>query len=125
MFLISLVLVLLIAVTAEGQGFDNRGIILKDEGATQGSVNILNCVGTSVACTRSGATGTLTVSGSGGGYNQIQEEGSDLTQRTILNFIGTSITCVDDGSTKTNCTVTGGGGGLDHPAVMSRISMGF
>lgn len=109
MYLISLLLILLLAAPVWAQ-MDSRGVILKDEGATQGSVNILDCVGTGVACTRSGATGTLTISGGGGGYNQIQEEGSNLTQRVILNFIGTSITCVDDGASKTNCTITAGAG---------------
>lgn len=47
--------------------------------------------------------------GSGSGYNTIQDEGGSLTQRQILNFIGSGISCVDDGGTKTNCTVTGGG----------------
>ena len=44
--------------------------------------------------------------GAGGGYDTIQEEGSDLTQRTKLNFVGGGITAADDaGNTRTNVTL--------------------
>lgn len=62
---LGLLLSVIASVASAQSGFDNRGIILKDEGTTQGSVSILNCVGTTVNCTRSGATGTLTITGGG------------------------------------------------------------
>jgi hypothetical protein len=40
---------------------------LQDEGVTVGQVDTLNCVGTGIACTRTGARGTLTVAGGGAG----------------------------------------------------------
>jgi hypothetical protein len=112
------------ACFAQGVG-SVPGVELQDEAAVQGRVQKLNCVGSTIVCTKSGVTGVLTLSGGGGGYDTIQEEGSSLTQRTTLNFAGSSITCADDAGTKTTCTITGGSGGLDHPAVMSRVSLGF
>jgi len=49
------------------------------------------------------------LTGAGGGYTTIQDEGTSLTQRTTLNFAGAGVTCSDDG-TKTNCSIPGGGG---------------
>lgn len=40
---------------------------LKDEGTSQGYINVVDCVGAGIACTKSGITGTLTVGGGGGG----------------------------------------------------------
>ena len=55
-----------------------------------------------------------TISGSGGGggsgYNQIQDEGTNLTQRTTLNFVGAGVSATDNGS-ETVVTIAGGGGG--------------
>lgn len=42
------------------------GINLNDEGAGQGRIQTLNCVGSTIACARSGTIGTLTDSGAGG-----------------------------------------------------------
>lgn len=91
-------------------GFESpAGVVVQDEGATQGRARTMNFTGTGVSATVTAGTATVTISG-GAGYNQLQEEGTNLTQRAILNFIGSSITCVDDGASKTNCTVTGGAG---------------
>jgi len=47
-----------------------------------------------------------TVSGGGGGYATIQEEGISLTQRTVINFIGDGITASDDAAnSRTNITL--------------------
>ena len=43
------------------------GIALQDEGVSQGRIQILNCVGAGVVCTKSGVTGTATISGGGAG----------------------------------------------------------
>lgn len=42
------------------------GIQLQDEGVSQGRIQILNCVGAGVACTKSGVTGTATIAGGAG-----------------------------------------------------------
>ena len=61
----NLLLTLLIAVGPNiGSG---QGVILKDEGVSQGQVSTINCSGAGVTCTRSGTTGTMTVSGGGSG----------------------------------------------------------
>lgn len=54
------------------------------------------------------ADGTWTTPPAGsGGYDTIQEEGSDLTQRAKLNFIGNAITAADDaGNARTNLTLS-------------------
>lgn len=46
-------------------------IELRDEGTSQGYVVVADCVGASVSCARSGITGTITVSASGGGDNNV------------------------------------------------------
>jgi len=43
------------------------GIQLQDEGVNQGRIQILNCAGAGVVCTKSGVTGTATITGGGGG----------------------------------------------------------
>lgn len=43
------------------------GIQLNDEGASQGRIQILNCVGAGVVCTKSGVTGIATIAGGGAG----------------------------------------------------------
>lgn len=53
------------------------------------------------------------ISGAGGGYATIQDEGTPLTQRGTVNFTGAGVTCVDNGgATKTDCTITSGGGSV-------------
>ena len=49
---------------------------------------------------------TISVTGAGTGYSEIQEEGTPLTGRTKFNFIGGGITAADDaGNTRTNITL--------------------
>ena len=67
----ALLLVLVMASPVMAQSITTRGVILKDEGTVQGSVSSLDCVGTGIACTRSGATGTLTITGGSGGANLV------------------------------------------------------
>lgn len=86
------------------------GVTLQDEGAGQGRVQILNCIGSSIACAKSGVTGTITITGGGGGYATIEDEGTPRTARTTVNFTGAGVSCVDDGSSKTVCTIGGGAG---------------
>lgn len=102
------------------------GVQVADEGVNQGQVTRLNCVGAGVNCTRSGATGTLTITGASvSAYDTIQDEGTPLTQRTTLDFVGTAVTCTDTGA-KTQCSITGGGGsGLTYPEVAAASLAGF
>jgi hypothetical protein len=67
-------------------------IELKDEGASQGRVKVLDCVGAGVACTRSGVTGTLTISGGGGGGG---------------NFVAATVDFGASGNTNASVVVTG------------------
>lgn len=77
-------------------------------------------------CTATNTWTLLGDGGGGGGYATIQDETTPLTQRTTVNFTGTGVTCVDNaGSSRTDCTITSGGGGLTHPEVMARASIGF
>lgn len=64
--------------------------------------------------------------GTGSGYATVQDEGSGLTQRATVNFTGAGVSCADNaGSSRTDCTITGSGGGLTHPEVMARASIGL
>lgn len=103
---------LAIGTLASAQVGPAPGVQFNDEGVSQGRVQIINCAGAGIVCTKSGVTGTLTVTGAAGSvYTTVQEESVSLTQRAILNFLGSSITCVDNGGTlATDCTITGGSG---------------
>ena len=73
-FLILLILLASLQV-ADAQGLSqNAGptIQLQDEGTNQGQVNKLNCVGSAVACTRSGVTGTITITSGGGSFAETE-----------------------------------------------------
>ena len=49
------------------QGVESApGVQLQDEGTGQGRIQILNCVGAGVACTKSGVTGVATIAGGSG-----------------------------------------------------------
>ena len=53
---------------AQGAGVGPApGIQLNDEAVSQGRVQILNCSGAGITCSKSGVTGTLSVSGGGSG----------------------------------------------------------
>jgi len=49
-------------------------------------------------------------SGSGGGYDTVEDEGTPLTQRTTINFTGAGVTASDVGG-ETEVNIPGGGGG--------------
>jgi len=113
-------------VFAQGVG-PAPGVGLNDEAVVQGRVQIINCAGAGIVCTKSGVTGTITVSGAAGSfYSTIQEESVSLTQRAILNFLGTSMTCVDNGGTlATDCTITGGSGSANGVVVSINLGTGL
>jgi len=120
-----LVLSLVLEVKAQAPGIiQSNTLLLKEEGSNVGRVKSIDCVGTGITCTSSGINGTVTISAGGAAYDRIQDEGTNLTQRTTLDFTGAGVSCADTG-TKTQCTIGSGGGGLTHPEVMSRISLGF
>lgn len=104
------VLLLFVATSAYAQVGPAPGVQLQDEGANQGRVQTLNCIGTGVVCAKSGVTGTVTISGGGSGYSTIEDEAVPRTQRATVNFTGAGVSCVDDGSSKTVCTIAGASG---------------
>lgn len=127
-------------------------IELKDEGASQGFVKKLDCTGTGVSCSRSGVTGTINVTGGGGGgaptdatYLTATPDAT-LTNEIVVGttnntiFIGTGATieprllpaCANpatdkilfDASTNSfSCDTTQAT--LRHQAAMIRVSLGF
>ena len=58
-----LVVVSLLALPAVAQS----RVELRDEGASQGYVSVIDCVGSSITCARTRSTGTFTITGGGGG----------------------------------------------------------
>ena len=78
----SLILVLLFSGSVFAQGIPPTQ--LKNEGTTLGPVFILDCVGSGIDCTRSGVTGTLTASGSGGSSDFTNAGWTDITTRVEL-----------------------------------------
>lgn len=67
-----IVWLLSISVVYAGDFTPSPSIQLQDEGVNQGQVKQLNCVGTMVACTRSGVVGTVTVTGGSGSANVVE-----------------------------------------------------
>jgi hypothetical protein len=54
---------------AQGPGVGPApGIALQDEGVAQGRVQILNCTGAGITCSKSGVTGTLNATGGSGSF---------------------------------------------------------
>jgi hypothetical protein len=47
------------------------GVGLNDEGVVQGRVQILNCTGAGITCSKTGVTGTLNVAGGAGSANVV------------------------------------------------------
>src|SRR3990172_6192779 len=56
--ILSILSIFLVGATIGGGG----GVTLKDEGTSQGPISTLDCTGGPVACSVSGATGTIAVS---------------------------------------------------------------
>jgi hypothetical protein len=78
--ILSIVLSLLTFTSAYADIFGSSGVItFQDEGGTPGDVDNLNCVGSSIACTVSGTTGTITVSGGGGAVSSVANSDGTLT----------------------------------------------
>lgn len=93
---------LIVAALVVG-GYAVAEVVLKDEGTRVGPVNTINCSGAGVTCTRSGNTGTITVSASG-----TSDGGGAATPPTcasgeVLTSLDGGFQCVTD--------ATGGGGG--------------
>jgi hypothetical protein len=97
---------------------------IQEEGADQGRVQTLNCVGSTITCAKSGATGTVTISGGGGGYATIENEGAPLTQRTTIDFVGAGVTCSDVGG-ETQCSIGGGSGSANVVEVSLSLGTGM
>lgn len=92
--LVTLAAILLLPCLASAQTLQpSISVKLQDEGADQGAVKILNCTGAGIACSRSGLTATLNVSGGGGG-------GSANVAEAIVDFGA-------NGATLAKTTLTG------------------
>lgn len=63
------------------------GIALQDEGSNQGRVQILNCTGTGIACSKTGVTGTINVAGGGGGAPTTAQYLVGVADATLSNEI--------------------------------------
>ena len=108
-YLSALSLVLILYQIAGAQGYVPPLLInLRDEGTSQGAVNALDCVGSGIACTVSGAVGTVTISGGGGG-STITVNGAatastsvDLDDATPAAPEGTNVFWQKDALTPTN-----------------------
>jgi hypothetical protein len=76
--MISLVLLIL----AQPMNLNQQPVMVQDEGVRQGTVRAItvNCTGAGVACTQSGSTWTLTVSGGGGGGGGAPTTATYITQ---------------------------------------------
>jgi hypothetical protein len=70
-----LLAILLCATEALAQGGPGvgpaPGVALQDEGVAQGRVQILNCTGAGITCSKSGVTGTLNAGGGAGSSNGV------------------------------------------------------
>lgn len=70
-----LTILLLCATSVWGQGAGTApGVNLQDEGVNQGRVQILNCTGAGITCSKSGATATVNVTGGAGTFALTQIE---------------------------------------------------
>lgn len=106
---------------------------LRDEGTSQGYINVIDCVGAGVSCSKSGIVGTATISGGGSSNTLISGDNIQITttgtnsviripqsadDTTLVsngtNYIGTAIT---------NCTDTGGNH-LNYTAASNAFSCG-
>lgn len=81
-----LILLVFIGSLAFGGVGNVPGVMLADEGTNAGQVTRLDCVGTGVACTRSGVTGTVTISG--GGASPLTTKGDLYTFTTVDARLG-------------------------------------
>lgn len=92
--LLALILVVPSLVMAQTQSSSAApGVQLQDEGVVAGQILKLNCVGAGVTCTRTGALGTMTVTGGGGGAPTTYAywgSGSDATLSAEINLAALS-----------------------------------
>lgn len=102
-------------------------IDLRDEGAGQGQIKRLDCVGANIVCAKSGVTGTVTISGGGGSITVREVDGTpSVTSVTTVEFDqGAGFIITDQTGGVARVSSSGGGGGLSHAQVMSRVSGGF
>ena len=84
--LISVLVAVVWAVPVIPQVTSAPGVVLQDEGTGQGRVQILNCTGAGISCSRTGVTGTLSVSGGGGGSANVVQVSIDLGTSEGLIF---------------------------------------
>lgn len=112
---------------ADSDFHPSTSLDLRDEGASQGQVKRLDCVGTGIVCARSGVIGTVTVSGGGGSLTVREVDGTpSVTSVTTIEFDqGAGLIVTDQTGGVARVSSSGGGGGLSHAQTMSRLSLGF
>ena len=87
---------------------NNITIVAINNIVNSGTSKVLNSVGVSAECLIVGQNEYLVNSDNTTslGYNQVQEEGTNLTKRNTLNFIGSTVMATDDAANnRTNVTV--------------------
>lgn len=91
-----IIAVLLYAVEAYAQGAGTApGVQLQDEGVNQGRVQIINCTGAGVSCSKSGATGTVNVTGGAGSFTLTEIEvdfGTDAKLVVTATVVDAAVT---------------------------------
>lgn len=95
--LLPLLLTPLILAVGPNLGSGN-GVVVKDEGVSQGSATSFNCSGAGITCTRTGTTATITVPGGGGG--------AAVVDFPLYNDGGT-IGCLPAGAVDGGCVIAG------------------
>jgi len=102
--LAALILLLLVGTTQAGGVYTNTasGIVVKDEGASQGGISSLDCTGAGVSCSVVGGTATVSVPGA-----TLKDEGASQGAISTLDCVGDGVACAVAGSAGT-ITVTAG-----------------
>ncbi len=88
-------------------------IEVQDEGTTVGTRPKINFTGAGVTAADDAANNRVNINipggGAGGGYNQVQENGTNLTQRSTLNFASGVIASDDTTNLRTDVNIDYGG----------------
>ena len=122
-------LVIIPLLLATGPNLGSGGVlVLKDEGTSQGSVSSINCSGTGITCTRSGTTGTVTISG--GSSSPLTAKGDLYTFTTVdaRKAVGADGLCLKANSaeaTGLEWAACSAGGGLSYAEAAAAVMGGF
>jgi hypothetical protein len=112
------------------------GVGLNDEGVVQGRVQILNCTGAGITCSKTGVTGTLNVAGGAGSANVVEvsislgTSGGLVFSTTVVGqawvTATSSIACTPLGTTADGQTIeTVAGSGVQGITANRVVATGF